>query len=164
MTFGPSNSLGPFLPINQTFSQDPEQFLIQITKLYADIARYLNLREIGSYPLMETTTGEQWFTAGNPQVNRQGYRAVFSIGAINAGATSTTAHGLVGVTSFTHIYGVATTSPTDQRPIPYASATAVNQQIEIKVDPSTGGNITIINGAAAPNITSAIVILEYLKN
>jgi len=165
MTFNPTNSLGPFLAINQTYSDDAEQFLIQITNRDRDIARNINNREISLYDTVETPTGQQWFNSSNPQIKRNGYRKVYSIGAINAGATSTTAHGITGFStlSFTHIGGVSVNS-TDNRPIPYSSTTAVNQQIEIKVDPSPGGNITIINGAAAPNITSAIVILEYLKN
>lgn len=161
MTFDPANTLGPFLPTTVAFSQEQEQFLIQITKRYADIARYLNVREIAIYDLNENITGEQWFNPNSVQIKRNGFRKVFSIGAINAGATSTTAHAITNVTVFTHIYGTAITANPDNRPIPYASGTAVNQQIELKVDAS---NITIINGAAAPNITSAIVVLEYLKN
>lgn len=161
MTFNPPNTLGPFLPINQTFSQDTKAFWEQVTKSYADTARNVNIREIAIYETNENPTGEQWFTSSNPQIKRSAFRKVYEIGAINAGATSTTAHGLTGVTAFTHIYGTAITASPDNRPIPYASATAVNQQIEIKVD---AANITIINGAAAPNITSAIVVLEFLKN
>jgi hypothetical protein len=160
MTFSPANAQTAYLPINQTFSEDDEQFLIQITNRDRDIARYLNLREIGVFDLTENLTGQQ-FPGATPQVKRQTFRKVFEIGAIAAGATSTTAHGITGITSFTNIYGTAVTAVVDYRPIPYSSVTAVNQQIEIKVDST---NITIINGAAAPNITSAIVVLEYLKN
>lgn len=160
MTFNPSNTIGPFLPINQTWSEQPDQFLIQITNRDRDIARYINIRDIAIYDTTEIPTGQQWFNSNNAQLKRDGFRKVFSIGAINTGATSTTAHGVTGITLFTHIYGTAITA-SDNRPIPYSSVTAVNQQIELKVD---GTNITIINGAAAPNITSAIVVLEYLKN
>lgn len=161
MTFNPSNTLGPFLPINQTYSQDAEQFLLQITSRDRDIARFINIREIAIYDLVQVPTGEQWFNNSNPQLKRDGFRSVYSIGAINTGATLNTAHGLSGVTAYTHIYGTAITDAPDNRPIPYSSATAVNQQIEIKVN---GTNIVIINGAGGPNITSAIVVLEYLKS
>lgn len=160
MSFAPSNTLGPYLPVNQTFSQEPKLLWEQITKSYADTARTVNLRQIAIYQLNENPTGEQWFTAGNPQTNRQSFRTVYNIGAIASGATLPTLHGLTNVTSYTHIYGTAVTSA-DNRPIPYSSVTNVNQQIEIKVD---GNNITIINGSAALAITSAIVVLEYLKN
>ncbi len=161
MTFQPANSNAVFLPTTIQYPKDPEELLIRLNKAYEDIATRLNVKQIGIFDLLEFLTGEQWFTTGNPQIKRQTFRKVYEIGAIAAGATSNTAHGLTGVTAFTHIYGTAITAAPDNRPIPYASATAVNQQIEIKVD---GANITIINGAAAPNITSAIVVLEFLKN
>ena len=168
MTFAPVSSLTAFAPQNITFSPDPSQFLIQITRLISDYARFINLREIAIYDLTETVIGEQWFNTNNPtvaqnSVKRIAYRQVYNIaGPIAAGATKTVAHGITGASplTFTHVYGMATTA-TDQRPMPYASATLVTNQIEIKVDNT---NITIINGSTAPSISSAIVVLEYLKN
>jgi len=161
MTFNPSNSLAPYLQTSVYFPEDFEEFRVKFLALYRDISSNVNVRQIGVFDLQEFLTGEQWPTSGNPQVKRQTFRKVFFIGAIAAGATSNTAHGLTGITAFTHIYGTAITAVVDNRPIPYSSTTAVNQQIELKVD---GTNITIINGAAAPNITSCVIILEYLKN
>ena len=161
MTFGPAHSNAVFLPTTINLPKDEKEMFIRLNKMYEDIATRLNVKQIGIFDLIETLTGEQWFTVGNPQVKRQTFRTAFQIGAIVAGATSTTAHNLTQITAFTHIYGTAVTAVVDYRPIPYASATAVNQQIELKVDAT---NITIINGAAAPNISSAIVVLEYLKN
>lgn len=161
MTFSPANSLAPFLQTSVFFPEEFEEFRVKFLALYRDISNNVNVRQIGVFDLEEFLTGERWFTAGNPQVKRQTFRIVFQIGPIVAGATSTTAHGLTGVTAYTHIYGTAITDVVDYRPIPYASATVVTNQIEIKVDAT---NITIINGATAPNITSALVVLEYLKN
>lgn len=160
-TFQPANSDAVFLPTTIQYPKEPQELINRLNKAYEDTATRLNIKQIGVFDLIEFLTGEQWFTAGNPQVKRQTFRHVYSIGAINAGATSTIAHGILGITSFTHLYGTCVTAVVDYRPIPYASATAVNQQIEIKADST---NITIINGAAAPNITSAIVVAEYLKN
>ena len=160
-TFQPANTNAVFLPTTINYPKDPAELINRLNKVYEDTATRLNIKQIGVFDLVEFLTGEQWFVSGNPQTKRQTFRIVFSIGAIAAGATSTTAHGLTGITAFTHIYGTAVTAAPDFRPIPYASATAVNTQIEIKIDNT---NITIINGAAAPNITSAIVVLEYLKN
>ncbi len=157
----PSNSKTAFLPTSEVFPEDDSQFLIKLTNLYTDIANAVNLREIAQYDLAEFITGEQWFTSGNAQVKRSTFRRVYSIGAIATGATSTTAHGLTGFTAFTHIYGTCITDVVDYRPLPYVSATAVNAQISLTI---TGTNIVIVSGAAAPNITSAIVVLEYLKN
>lgn len=161
MTSSPANTLSPYLQTSVWFPEDFQQFRIKFLELYRDISSNVNIRQIAIFDLQEILSGEQWFTAGNPQKKRQTFRKVFSIGAIAAGATLNTAHGLTGVTAYTHIYGTAITDTPDNRPIPYASVTAVNQQIEMNVD---GTNIIIINGAAAPNITSAIVVLEFLKN
>jgi hypothetical protein len=161
MTFSPNNSIAPFLQTSVFFPDDFDEFRVKFLELYRSISNNVNVRQIGVFDLQEFLTGEQWFTTGNPQVKRQTFRIAFEIGAIAAGATSTTAHGLTNVTAYTHIYGTAITDVIDYRPIPYASATVVTNQIEIKVDAT---NITIINGATAPNITSAIVVLEYLKN
>ncbi len=161
MTFNPANSIAPFLQTSVFFPEEFDEFRVKFLQLYRDISNNMNVRQIGVFDLQEFLTGQSWFTSGNPQVKRQTYRQVYSIGAIATGATSTTAHGLTNITAFTHIYGTCITDVIDYRPIPYASATAVNQQLELKVDAT---NITIISGAAAPNITSAIVVLEYLKN
>jgi hypothetical protein len=161
MTFNPTNSIAPFLQTSVFFPEEFEPFRVKFLQLYRDISNIVNVRQIGIFDLQEFLTGEQWFTSGDPQKKRQTYRKTFSIGAIATGATSTTAHGITGITAFTHIYGTCVTDVVDYRPIPYASVTAVNQQIEIRVDAT---NITIINGAASPNITSALVVLEYLKS
>lgn len=161
MTSSPTNSLAPFLQTSVFFPDEFDEFRVKFLQLYIDIANCVNVREISVYDLQEFLTGERWFTVGDPQTKRQTYRQAYQIGAIAPGATSTTAHNITGFTAFTHIYATAITSIPDNRPIPYASVTAVNQQIEIKVDAT---NIVIINGAASPAITSAIVVLEYLKN
>ena len=161
MTFQPNNSNAVFLPTTIQYPKDPDELISRLNKAYEDTATRLNVKQIGIFDLVEFLTGEQWFTPGNPQIKRQTFRQVFNIGAIATGATSTTAHGITGITSFTHIYGTCVTDVVDYRPIPYSSVTALNQQIEVKVDAT---NITIINGAASPNITSCIIVLEYLKN
>ena len=161
MTFNPNNSLAPFLQTSVFFPEEFDEFRVKFLQLYRDISNCVNVREISIYDLQEFLTGERWFTIGNPQVKRQTYRQTYAIGAIAPGGTATVAHGIVGFTAFTHIYGTAITAFPDNRPIPYASVTNVTQQIEIRVDAT---NIIIHNGAAAPAITSAIVVLEYLKN
>lgn len=161
MTFDPANSQAPYLQTSIYFPEEFEEFRVKFLEVFRSISNTVNSRQIGLFDLTEFITGEQWFILGNAQVKRTTFRKVFSIGAIGAGVTLNTAHGLTGVTAYTHIYGTAVTAFPDFRPIPYASVTAVNQQIEIRVDAT---NIIISNGAAAPNITSAIVVLEMLKN
>lgn len=163
--YNPANSVGPFLPIYQTFSRDQDQFLIQITEFYSNIVRSINFREISSYIKVELPTGEKWFDLNDAQNTREGFRQVFTTGIIAPGATLTTAHGITGFTTltFTHIYGTAiTTAATfNQRPVPYSSSTLITDQIQIDADTT---NFRIINGATAPQITSAIIVLEYLKS
>lgn len=161
MTFSPNNTLGPFLPTSTFFPEDFEQFRIKFLELYRNLANTTNSREVGIYDFQEFLTGEQWPTIGNPQVKRKTFRTIFSIGAIGPGVTLNTPHGLTQVTAYTHIYGTAITGVPDNRPIPFASATLVTDQIQIQVN---AVNITIVNGATAPAITSAFVVLEYLKN
>jgi len=164
MTFLPSNSQSPFLPTTQVFPEELSERLIVLTDNYTALAQSINQREIGTFETVEQLNGQQFFNTTDPERKRFAYRKVFAIGAIAQGATSTTAHGITGVnatTIFTHIYGTCVTDVVDNRPIPYADVTAVNEQIEINVDAT---NINLLNGAAAPAITSALVVLEYLKN
>ncbi len=161
MTYLPANTRSPFLPTSQVYPEDLSQLLITMTQVYIDQANAINIRQIGIFDQTQSVTGQQFFNTSNVQQPRLSFRKVFSIGAIAAGATSTTAHGLTGVTSYTHIYATAVTVIPDNRPIPYNSATLVTDQVSLTV---TATNIVIVNGATAPNITSAIVVLEFLLN
>jgi hypothetical protein len=161
MTFSPFNTVGPFLPINQTFSEDDDQFLIQITNRDRDIARYLNVREIAIFDLVETPTGQQWYNLTNPQIKRNGFREVFAFTAIAAGATLTITHGIVGIVQVTNYWANVTTAVPDFRQVPYTDVATITNQIQMTVTPTT---IVIINGVTAPAIVSGEATLEYLKN
>lgn len=161
MSFSPSNSQAPYLQTSIFFPDNFEEFRIKFLEIYRNIANATNSRGISVFDLQEFLTGEQWFTSNNPQIKRQTFRRVYSIGAIAAGGTLNTAHGLTNVSSYTKIIGTVITGVPDNRPIPFVSATVVTDQIEIRID---GTNIIIVNGATAPNITSGLVVLEYLKN
>jgi hypothetical protein len=160
MTFSPSNSLTAFLPTYQYFTPDQEQFLITMTNLYSLIANSINIRQIGIYSVVESLTGQQFSNPTNANVTKFTYRTIFYFGVINAGATLSFVHNLT-FTELTHAYGTCITTVIDYRPIPYASGTVVTNQIELQVTPT---NIVIINGATAPDISSGIIVLEYLKN
>lgn len=161
MTSSPPNTIAPFLQTSTYFPEDFEKFRIKFLEIYRDISNTVNTKGSGIFDLQEFLTAEQWFTVNNPQVTRQTFRKTFNLGAIAAGATSTTAHQISGAVAYTHIYGTCVTDVPDFRPLPYVSTVALNQQVSLTV---TGTNIVIVNGAAAANITSAIVILEYLKS
>lgn len=168
MTFGPANAQSSFLPIEFDIPSDDDLARELISKRERLTATIVNVKQNGQYELLELLSAQQWFSTGiasAPNKPRYGFRQVYSFGAIAPGATlliPTTIPVIAGQTLFfTLIRGSCVTNVPDFRPIPYSSATAVNQQIEIKVDTV---NITIINGAGAPAIVSGIVVLEYLKN
>jgi len=161
MTFSPPNTLEPALPENVSFAPEWEQFHEQWTNLYRKVAYKVNGKERAIYPLgLEIVNDQRFFTVGDPQKYREAFRKVFNIGAVAAGATVNTPHGITNMTSFTKIEGTAVTVVPDYRPLPFSSPIALNQNIWLSV---TAIDVVIVNGAGSPNITSAIVVLEYLK-
>lgn len=161
MTFDPANSLAPYLQTSVFFPDEFDEFRTKFLALYRDISSNVNVRQIGIFDLQEFLTGERWFTSGDPQKKRQTFRKVFEIPAIAPGVFFTLAHGLTGVTAYTHIYGTVVTNAPDFRPIPYADITSPLNQIALKVDATI---ITVAVGATSPAVVSGIVVLEYLKN
>lgn len=157
MTLSSLTNQQPFLPINQTFSEDPKQLLIQMTNRDRDISRYVNVREIALFNQVETPTGQQWPNPNNLQVTRNGFRKMFFF----SDATLTFAHNISGIVLCTHIWGTGTDG-TNFFPIPYVSATSVTNQIQIDVTPT---QVIITKGAGAPpTISNGVVVLEYLRN
>lgn len=163
MTFSPINTQSPFLVVNQTFSEDWGQFLVQMTKLNADIARSVNIREIGNYQLAEQLTGQYFFPSSNVQSNRQTFRTVVNFGALPNSTTKSVAHGIAVTlnTIFTRIYGCATNPSTEFAPIPYVNVGTPGDGVEINAD---GTNVNIKTTTANWTSFTAIVVLEYLKN
>ncbi len=153
----------PFLITSRLFPQDLFLLSPVLNKSYIEIALAVNKRIIGSFEPTEVVTGETWFeesVMGQPINRRQSFRQFFDFDAIAAGVTLTITHEIEDIDEFTRIYGTCETGVPDFRPLPYPSATAVTQQIELNVTSTT---ITIVNGAAAPAITRGKVVLEYLK-
>lgn len=162
MTFAPSSTFGnTYLTTTRDFDQDDVNLRILLNQMYVEIANALNLKSNGIFEIVETQTGEQFFgSSTDQQKKRFSFRKVFSFGAVAASGTETIAHNINNLSFFTHIYGTCVTDVIDYRPIPYAAITAVTDQIEVKVDST---NIIIDNGSTAPNITSGIIVLEYIK-
>lgn len=150
-----------FLITSRFFPTDMVQLEPVLNKMYIEVAQAVNQRTIGTFDKIQAVTGENWYNDANPLQKKQSYRKVFSFEAIAAGATLTFNHDIQGIVQLTRAYGTCITVTPDFRPIPYASATAVNTQIELNV---TLTQINIINGAGAPNIQSGIIVLEYLLN
>lgn len=161
MSFNPNSYPGGFINTSIFFSEDESQRLYELTQFFTDIANLVNTKQFGQYTLNEVITGQQFSTPGNNNVNKFPFRQVYYIGPIASGATLTTPHNITGLVQFTNIYGTVITDAVDYRPLPRVSTVNVNQQISLDCDAT---NFIIVNGAGGPNITSGIVILEYLKN
>jgi len=151
----------PFLPEYREFPVENVQELHRVlVQTYIDIARSANIKDVARYETVETITGQRFFNLVDPQKKRFSFRQCYVVGAVAPGATVLIAHGIVGIVMFTRMYGTCITGVVDYRPIPWSSAIAVTDQISVRV---VGANIEIINGATAPNITSGMVVLEYLR-
>lgn len=161
MTFQPSNSFAPFLPTSIYLPDDFDQMLLRLQAYLTEVSLKVNDREIGLYEQTELVTGQTWFPLAGQLISQQTFRQVFVFGTINAGATLNIPHNITNLLQFTKIYGTCITATPDNRPIPYADAALVTNQISIN---ATAANIVIVNGATAPNISSGLAIIEYLKN
>ena len=160
-TSGPANSDNAFLRTTDIFPSDPGELLIKLTHSYTESAQAINVRDISLYDQVELLNGQQFFTIGDPQTKRYVYRKCFAFGAILSGVTLPIPTGITGITTITRIYGTCITSVSDYLPIPFSSVIGSNHNVSIWFN---GGTVNIANGAGADNITSGIVVMEYLKN
>lgn len=161
MTFQPINSKTAFLPTTEVFPKDESQRLIKQTSNYTDIAQAVNVREIALYQdTQPVITGQQFSDPGNAQKKKYTFRTMYYFGAIAAGATLNIPHEIKNLFQLTHAYGTCVIG-NDFTSIPHVSTVALDEQISMEV---TATDIEIINGAGGPNITSGIIVLEYLLN
>lgn len=160
MTSSPIYSQGNYLPENLNLTEQKDAILPIMQRIFEDHASMINRKETGQYEIVEIQCN-QTFPGNTPQSKKYVYRKIFQFGAIATGATLNIAHGITGFVQLTRLYGTCITDVVDYRPIPYSSVTAANAQIELLL---VGANISIINGAASPNITSGIVVCEFLKS
>lgn len=143
------------LPISIDFPTDQTEFLNMLSLIYKRIAASVNSKEGAFYLLQELANFQQFFTSGNPQKNRSGYRRVFEL---NPGSL-TFNHGISGISQITNYWAIANTA-TDFRKVPYTDVVNVTNQISMRV---TTTQVIIVNGATAPAITGGIIVLEYVK-
>lgn len=176
-----STQYGAFVPTNfiwdvqqlQKADVKSEEFKELLVRMYQNIglmALVLNTKDTGQYQLTELVNGQQYFS--NPvsavanaqnQSLRQVYRIVINFGALPNTATKSVAHNITcnSGTTFTRIYATASdTTGLNYVPIPYASTTAVADDIELYVDST---NVNIKTGSNRSNFNVCYVVLEYLK-
>lgn len=161
MTNAPTSGFGnTYVATMRNYELEEDQLRLVLSRDYTSMAYAVNNKTNGIFETVETQDGEQFFgSSDNQQKKRYVFRMCFSVPAIAKNTSGVITHGIAGLTQFTRIYGTCITDAPDFRPIPHASVT-VNANIEVIISSTT---ITINNGAASPNITSGIVVLEYLK-
>lgn len=172
------NNTGLFIPttniyeIDQLQEQGLDKELLRniFVHLYQDmcnVALALNLKDSAYYTLNEFMNGQVLFSNldsfGNNYQGRQVFRTVVNFGALPNTTTISLPHNIdisFGF-SFTRIYGCST-DPVSQNyiPLPYVSASAVANNIELSVDSS---NVVITTGIDQSAYTTTYVILEYVK-
>ena len=156
-----TSNLAPYQSTSVVLPEDYSQLLVRSNTYFTQQNIALNQREIAFYQLTETITGQTWPAQQGATVFTTTFRKIFNIGAIAQGATSTIPHGITTLFAFTKIFGTIKTDVPDERPLPFVAEAVVTEQVSVKI---VGANIVIVSGATAANITSGILILEYLKN
>lgn len=176
-----NTNVGSFIPttsvydVNEIYAVDVtspafKELLVRLYQNLNNMAVSVNTRDAGLYSTQEFVNSQKWFsnpalssaTATTP-TQRQVFRKVINFGALPNAAGKTQAHGITTNTSFsfTRMYGCATNPAAPSYiPIPYASATAVINNLELSAD---GTNVTITTGFNYSAYTICYVILEYLK-
>ncbi len=171
------SNTGSFIPTSFTWDiallkdidvTKPE-FKELLVRLYQNLNRMaltLNAKVAGYYDTNEYASGKQFFPlptnmSGTPSW-RPSFATTIDFGALPNAATKSVPHGLTFTSTvrFINIYGAATDGTIPEGlPIPYSSATAVANNIELWVD---GTNVNIATGVDYSSYT-AYIILEYLK-
>lgn len=155
----------------QDLNIDP-QLKELIVKLYQHInilSLALNAKDTGYYATEEFVNGQQFFpnptlsssTSRSP-VQRQVFRKVIDFGALPNTATKSVAHGITMGAGFTltRLYGAATNPSTSYIPLPFASPTALADNIQLDMDAT---NINITTGKNQTAYTTCYVVIELIK-
>lgn len=177
-----SSTVGSFIPTTQVWdvaqlyetevnSPEFKELLVRMYQQINNIAVSINTRDAGYYDTQEFVNGQLLFP--NPALNsststypayRQIFRIVINFGALPNTATKSVPHGITitPTTTFTRIYGTANdTTGNSYIHIPYSSATAVANNIELNVDAT---NVNITTGSNRTNYTITYVVLEYVQS
>lgn len=129
-----------------------------INDLYQDIASTVNTKVGGIYVPIEKLTSEQYFTVGNPQINREVYRMVVDFGALPNTATKSVAHNIVGWTTnfrLVSAYGAA------NDPIALSGIPLPNDNIFLEINAT---NVIVTTTANYSAYTESTVVIEFTKN
>lgn len=182
MAFDPSSpgQFGLFVPTTNTWSlqqindleadENLKNLLIRLYQNINTISLALNQKDTGIYDTTEFIVGQQYFpnplltsqSAILPQY-RQVSRKVINFGPLPNTATKSVPHNIDIQSNYTitRLYGASTNSNgTSMIPLPYASTTAVANNIELNIDTT---NINIITGIDQTNYTTTYIVIEMIK-
>lgn len=146
------------LPISIDYPspKDEKNFINTLSLDRKRISDSMNTKTGGIYQLQEQANFNQYFTTGNPQVNRNAYRFVYDVVDLNGApipalATRSFPHNINGLAFSTLIYASCTSTDPNFFTVvfPYAYLNATN--------------LIFTNPLATP-LTSVIFVAEYLKN
>ena len=134
----------------------------------------LNIKETGYYLPEEFINSQLYFpnaalVTDTPQL-RPVYRMVVDFGTLPAAGSKSVAHGIEfpalvagqSPVTFTQIYGAASNTTTlDYLPLPFVSATAMADNLQVEVDAT---DVIITTGGKDYSAYTAYVVLHYLKS
>lgn len=109
MSFLPENTLGSYLEESVVLPTDNDDLRAELTTRLESILMMLNRKETASYEQIEQLINQLFFGA-NPQSKRSIFRKIISTGTLPDVATTTTEHGITGITNgwmFTRMTGFA---------------------------------------------------------
>jgi hypothetical protein len=159
----PTNSIAFELAENVIFTQDFQQFIVQLTELYSKMAKASNSKDIGSYETIEQLNGQRYFGA-DPQHKRGIYRKVIETGALLNAAPTAVNHGLNGgaavPNTWRHVrtYGWAIDAATPLWiPLPNGGIHDCSLQV-------TATQVIITPTVNLAAFTESCVVLEYYKS
>jgi len=147
-----------FLRTSRSFPEDPKLMQSEMNRSYVDLARGINNRTIGFFPVNRSVAnGEQWFITKNQR--QQALREVYQWNDSNLIIN----HGInfMSLTNLVRFWGTFFDGTYWQN-LPYVDITNVTNQIMIEIDKD---NIYIQKGGGSPpNCANGLVIVEWLSN
>lgn len=177
MASGEVPNWGYFIPTTTIFDADLvndvdvtsdefKELIIQLYQTVNNISLLANAKTTGYYLKQEFNTSELLFSVNNDfNTLRTVYCTTVNFGSLPAAGTKSVAHGISNIDmNYSPLIiscAAVKPSPVSWIPIPYVSATALANNLEINVD-ATNVNITT-GGTDYSAYTRTLVILKYVK-
>jgi hypothetical protein len=143
------------LPISIEIPSDIDHMQSVLTEHLSRVSNTVNSKEGSLYDLQEISNFQQFFTQGNPQIYRDGYRFTFDLVAMNGGniagsATVSFPHNISNIINATRIYASCTSTTPEYFSVMYPEAKLNATQI------------VFTNPQTSP-LSGCIFIAEYTK-